>query len=559
MMGINVFFDQKTKDACSDSNSKVSITKFKPYLEYPITDIQYGTIRILIEGYFYRHGFTRETVANMIFDALQSNGKLGLEAIAASITKIPGEFAIWVIDSDKIYFFNDALGRLPVYLHQNEGSCYIGRSLSALFSHTKKIADEAGILETLWCGYALGKHTFYKGLERIPGCRFVEFDCLFGKTFTKSIHALSFSDRIDHFDKTFVVGLSEKFLSACNDIANATPLPLHVSLSGGQDSRAVLAGMAKTGKEITSSSFYFQPNDYDAVIAEKLATYLNVNWQGVGIKNSNEDDDWLITLKEGLNYSGMSFIGAYLKLVASQSNKGALMLTGDGGDKVLPYLGEKRKLKSKDELVELLTNRHAIANPKLVAALVGKSLDDLKSQIYQVVNNYPESNLNDRSIRFAIMERGAKAYFEGEDRNRNFMWSTTPFYHIDFFNMAMQVPDKYKRSYKMYAQFMQALDNGLNNIPDAGGGKMGQPLFHMRKHFQEHFRSSSPQIKRTLKTMYKLFRPSAKVQFERALHQMPSQLSFINQKALQGYYDQTPIDSQLYLETIVKVFDKCAY
>ncbi len=149
MIGVNVLVGKQHDETTENAVPDISVSIFKPYPQYPITDIQYGAVRILIEGYCYGHGCTGEYLANKFFDAYKNGSVNGLETVATSITALPGEFAIWVIDDGKIYFFNDALGRLPVYIIQNETTKFIGRSLSALFSQVPKVADEDGILETL--------------------------------------------------------------------------------------------------------------------------------------------------------------------------------------------------------------------------------------------------------------------------------------------------------------------------------------------------------------------------------------------------------------------------
>ncbi len=556
-MGVNAIARFTEKTSISPDSSVVETILAKPYANYPILDIQHGSCRIIVEGYIYHKNYTAEIIASEIGQTIKSASSEVLPALrklAEKFSRLPGEFACWVITENHLFFFNEVLGRLPVYFLQSSRLVFIGRSLAGLFAASPRQPDEDGIFETLWCGYALGRHTLYKDVQRIPGGCFMTVDLVNFTLKEDQLSTIELDSRNENWSGKDAVELAQSFNDVCQQISTASPLPFHVSLSGGQDSRAVLAAMKRANPNITASSFAFSSSDHDVVVAEKVASLLGVPWEKIGINNSNEDDEWLLHLKQGINYKGMAFIGDYLRKVADQFPLGAIMLTGDGGDKVLPYLGERHNPSGLNHLVELLFNRHAIAEPKLVAALMGKKEDDLKQLIYETVSSYPEHHMNNRSIRFTLFERGGKAYFEGEDRNRYFMWSTTPFYHLDFLQRAMLVPDNMKRNYRAYALFMQHLNKALSQIPDAGGGKLSSPVFHFRKYVQEYFRSSPPVVKNQVKLLYRLLRGGGSHVPITKFDAVPGSLTFIKTSALAEYTRRTSADSQLYLETIIKVF-----
>lgn len=70
-------------------------------------------------------------------------------------------------------------------------------------------------------------------------------------------------------------------------------------------------------------------------------------------------------------------------------------------------------------------------------------------------------------MHFLIYERGFKWLFEGEDRNRFYFWSVTPFYSIPFFNYAMNCSDNNKSHYALYREFLLKLSPSASMIDNA--------------------------------------------------------------------------------------------
>ncbi len=251
----------------------------------------------------------------------------------------------------------------------------------------------------------------------------------------------------------------------------------------------------------------------------------------------------------------MGFIKCYLQQVAALQ-PGATLLTGDGGDVILPYFGEARKPASKDALVRLLLRRHAIATPASAAAVAGISTDELAQSIYELLATYPEPGLNDQSAHFAFFERIGKAYFEGEDRNRFFLWCTTPFYDPALVKAAMEIPQSLKRNYRLYYQWLRLLCPEWAALPDAGGGRPGGWYFHGRKWVREHFRSTPPVVKSGLRQLNQWLQPGSNAHVRRELPVPPGLEATCNAAAWQALAQKGSHESCLYLETLSKVFSR---
>lgn len=472
-----------------------------------------------------------------------------LVALVRNFQVLHGEFACWLETPDSLLFFNDQLGRLPVYSCRQNGRLLVGRNLSEFRNQVALTPNPIGIAQTLWAGYGLRSTTIFKELEVVPPGSIWFINQQTGRHEVLHQTIADYSPRNTAPMDTHAKALAELFLSICQQML-ATHANWHLALSGGQDARTVLAGFAKATPHLSASSYTMGTGFADAVIAQQLAAKYRVPWQAISLSPST-DDDWLIQAKAGFNYAGMAFIKHYLEQVATAYPQ-HIMLTGDGGDKMLPYLGEATAPTSLDELVEKLLVRHAIIPAALAAKAVGLHRDELAQSVYECVAEYPEQSLNDRSIHFVLSERARRAYFEGEDRNRLFMWSTTPFYHPEFVQMAMQVPDDYKKRYRFYHAFMQELDASLQTIPDANGYRLGSVGFAAQKWIQEQFRSGPVWLKNALRQINAL-RSGNNTASNKLKIDLPSALSFMSDTAVQQIW-QTSEEAAWQLRTIAKVF-----
>jgi len=144
-------------------------------------------------------------------------------------------------------------------------------------------------------------------------------------------------------------------------------------------------------------------------------------------------------------------------------------LTGDGGDKVLPNL-RPTAVADADGAVRQLLRCHRIVPLEQVSALTGVGEVDIVLELRDRLAAYPEECWADRHVHFEICERAFKWLFEGEDRNRGFFWSTTPFYAPPFFRAAMRCGDHHKDYRGLYRDFLLELSPAAAAVEYAGVG-----------------------------------------------------------------------------------------
>lgn len=238
-------------------------------------------------------------------------------------------------------------------------------------------------------------------------------------------------------------------------------------MSGGLDSRAVAAGLWRERIPFATASFLDsqRANANDFHTAKEVAVSLGAQWYGCHIpppqgKNILE----LLGIKSGLNNLRMSFILPFFQNIVSEFGSNIIYFTGDGGGDVLGDSTPYRKTNSLGSMVDYLIDRYQVFSMDDVAALTGVDRCDIRSAVAEYTDSYPEQSFDRKYQHFFCLEAAINMYNEGEDRNRHYFWSVSPFYSLEFFIYAMNCPNSIKKRYKLYNDFISSINKNVCNI-----------------------------------------------------------------------------------------------
>jgi len=478
------------------------------YKGYPSLLLNSKEFTIYIDGQIYgkdQSSISKElfVLANHIFQ----HDRKSDEYLENWLLSTDGDFLVTILHkpTNRLCVFNDALGRLPAYYYQDGGRFFLSREIRFLVQHIpNRDFDRMAIAQYLIFGFPLGSKTLLKDVYRLPPSTLIRIDSYSNAISITQCHKFNLDSK-NNTDNTISHNakiLTELFQEAC---ANRTQkkYPTVLSLSGGLDSRAVAASVAKLNISISSVTRlnFDRANSNDARIAEDVAKALNLNWELFHIDPPRGKDlIKLLQIKGGLNFLGMSFILPFLEKVQSIYGTEIRYLTGDGGDKVLRDLRPTRHLLTLEKSVNYLLEYNQVFSVTEAAALTGISEGELLEEIGREISAYPETEFDQKYIHFMIFERAFKWLFEGEDRNRYFFWSATPFYAIKFFNYAMGCSDTQKADFHLYQEFLLQLSPEVSAMENATWGLGGTTRKNWLKHFLRSVVSMiSPNVKRRLK------------------------------------------------------------
>ena len=450
------------------------------YPGYPVRCMVARESTIVLEGHIYDRSDDQlerdlQELIRRAFDATD-----GRDVVSDFVKNTDGDFLVVAVSAtgDRCIVFSDALGRLPAYLQ-------IGPAGLALAREPKFVGgivgtwgfDRLALAQSFWLGYPLGERTLFEGIERIAGGFFLEARQT--ATGVQSTRASTYAFRCDAKSdvrgmKASAADLASRFVVATEGRARvAGGAPVVVSLSGGNDSRSVLGGLGRARDHAIAATFRRAGGGQsaDVRVAEHIAGSLGIPWNAIELSPVGPDEEErLVWMKDGLNPVTMAFILPFLEEVRRRWGDRAVLLTGDGGDKVVPDLRPVRHPRTMDALVGAVVEDAAMMPAEAVEALFALPSGSLVEELRDRLGSYPEPSPEHKFVRWQIAERARKWLFEGEDRARCFVWQASPFYALPVFEAAMAVPDDRKSDLRFYAEVQRQLDPVLLAIPHADTG-----------------------------------------------------------------------------------------
>ena len=432
------------------------------YEGYPLRKLTLDKKELFIEGFIY--DLSIEDVDQQLANIIHSELEIGV-ALSEWIAQRDGEFILSIIDlqTEEIIIANDVFGRLPLYVYAEGEKIVISREIALLLDEVKPTYEQYSLATYLLLGYAIGNKTIWNGITKLPG------------------HSILFIDSSSESPRQVTYSHPERFFQNRGPVATSTELIKHLetalerrlkvmpksalAMSGGLDSRIIAGLLKKTEKNLLLLTYTRNPeaNDSDVNSAREVVNRLGFTARhaviDLSVVSPSKVDD-LFQIKRGQNFLGMAYILPFLETFRDQH---LAQFTGDGGDKTLESLLPLKNLRTGKQLLEYIIKQNAVLPPEKVTQITGLSAEEIKAYILPQLRN---NNLsyNDCYACFILKERGFNWLFEGEDRNRYYSWSTTPYYAPIFFEAALSIPGKDKLHGKLFVQLLKQLPGHTEEV-----------------------------------------------------------------------------------------------
>lgn len=479
-----------------DVRTDESVVAYTAYDEYPVSVFETEASTIVLEGYLYGTEDVDATVSEAA--TLVREGRT--EDLSEWVAARDGDFLLLVIDDadGTMWAVNDAFGRLPTYRATIDGTTVVTRELKAVRELGRALGDELepdtiGLGQMLLLGYPLGTRTLYEGVERLPPGSVLEV----GEDSVTSTHEFQFDDHANgnRSVEANARRLRDRFVEACKNRASVSEETL-ISLSGGLDSRAAIAGYTHTEGKLMSATSMREDgaNTAEVNVARQVANALDVPWESYIVDRTDRHRETLLDMTQGMNSLSMS-LGLNFAEQVSADHPRATFITGDGGDKAFPDLTPTRDVNSVEEVVDAVLDDQRVYSLEDVVDLVDVDPDALRTSIRERLVSYPESSHDGQFVHFLVRERGFNYLNTGEDRTRYYLWSTTPFYSRPFFTEAMACPPGQKRRTKLYREFLSLLDPNTLDVEYVDYGATIDSLEYRVKHAGYEWLSEHPALK----------------------------------------------------------------
>jgi len=385
-----------------------------------------------------------------------------------------GAFVIIICDLKKrqLVIANDRYGLSPVYYcRQSQGLLFASEVKAILHAGVRQwLLDEEAVADFFAFGWINGNRTLFEGIEVLPPASILTWAN--GSASIEQYWHPEYRPDYSTSELELADQLAQSYRRAVG-LRMDHRLRCAISLSGGYDSRALIAAVDKPKRRSLITLSYGIPRCHDVEIAAEVATSLGTTHIYIPIDADESvapHPEEVVYLTDGMHpmihnsYVAPLFGKARLHLdVISEGLAAGTTLAGRWID--------KRVLQAKDrtQLAEILTSRRPFSD-QMMARL-------FRDEYYQRIEDAPGTHIANSLA--AEVEHPANLFdyhmIHNMIRRTQFVGSTTlvqnfvetcpPTFDVDFFDVILRVPPELRSQHRIYRTLLKKLDPELARIP----------------------------------------------------------------------------------------------
>lgn len=443
---------------------------------HPLHKWKEGRVCVYAEGYVYGAPWPEVQAKISRIVAKWQEGHAWQDLLRSFVCTADGDFCVFAAaPGGAALIFNDALGRLPVFGLENGEGWFVTRTPRVVIAVTDTSPCAQGYAESMMFGFPIGGRSLTAGMFRLPAGSAWSREEYGQPVRTHQMVEWNFDHLLEGGGSTRrqeAVELAESFMDACRRTAKTFEgRNLVVSLSGGFDSRAVAAGLKRAGAPLLT----FTRDDTDGFtagndlkIAKVVAETLGLPWEMRPKPEAGPGTDReLAWMTDGLNYLEMAFLLPMHRDVRASYGADMVLLTGDNGDRSLDPQGPPWKLGSREACADFILQRHCRLDLETVSQIIDLDPDRVLATVKDSILAFPEKDPDNLYRHFIFDERLRTWNYLAEDRNRNLVWHCTPLSSLNYTRKAYAISDRLKRNWGLTADFIEAVDPDMVNVPYA--------------------------------------------------------------------------------------------
>ena len=474
------------------------------YPGYPLASRETDRVFVCLEGRVYGAG-AGTALDRLLVDAEAVDSGGPRPTSFARFSEWDGDYIALVHTKadQRLHIVTDPMGRLPLYATFDGKRLALSRDQRFLLElGGERTVDRLGIAQLLLLGFPIGRRTLIEGVERLqPGQAFVA-----APAGVRGDRVPGVASNLEHKQRAAAPlrqnarDLADLFVDACSMRAEATG-PALLALSGGLDSRAVGAALARAGVAFDAATFVDSSGVYEkeVEVARAVAALLGAPWRLFRMPSPEGDRlRRLLRMKHGLNTLAMAFSLDFFEMLKTAYGPAASFWSGDGGDKVLPDLRPRLAPRQQRDIAAYIIEKNHAWSLHQVTRLTGVPAGEVVESVRSVVESYPERAPEQKYVRFLLAERGYRWILEGEDTNRHHYWTVSPFDARAVVREAMACPDHQKSGHRLYRAFLTTLSPAAARIVDANIGVAPSATLYVWQRRARELSRRFPRLQRVL-------------------------------------------------------------
>ena len=404
-----------------------------------------------------------------------------LDLLPASPSAVDGQFAgaRYDAEADVVEVFNDPLGMQALYVAERSGRTFFSTSAAALAGYLGAEPDTLGVQVLLRSGVQIGPLTHWRGVERVEpstalafGVNGVQRREYWRPEVNERVRAMTLEQTADHCVEVMLSVVRKRFAR--------TP-PLWVDLTGGFDSRMVLAAVLRSGASFTANT-NGEEGDPDVCIAREVADAAGCAWQHIRLAPDWADD--ASALLQGAAWAdGTLNIFQLARVLRQHQMKAATsqyVVTGGGGEHFNSFPWQQEFLRAGRSRT---VNYDALLKMRYLKQV---STFALQCDPDPAVTEYFSENLSNRAQRYAnrpnttqldaIYAYKSVGHFGAfRSAGEGIVRTEVPCYYREIFDCAFSAHHRWRTSHRLQRRIITRLSPALAAVPTTHGGS-AQPF-----------------------------------------------------------------------------------
>jgi len=395
--------------------------------------------------------------------------------------KLNGAFvaAIWDVKQDRLLIVNDRFGLEPLFYAHFDGRLLFGSGARAIVANpdfTPKV-NAVAMAEFLTLEQVIGDKTLFDGVTLLPPASLLTFSDK--RLRVCSYWDLQYQEEYKDHDESWYIEQWIHLVRQAVERRTRTGRPFGVLLSGGLDSRAVLAMMDRECYPVHTFTFGIPKSD-DMRLAREIALEVGATPSFFELKPDYlmEVAEEAVRLTDGLNSCIHMHVMAPLQEVAKQVQ---VVFTGSMGDSLNADRSStaycRQSLAPDDEiLARAFSERRNRGIPEAEHSQFFSDAfyQQIQGQIFESCKGVLAQSravlAANRRKHWAIRQGNRRYVLEGQRLLRSQVSVRMPFYDNDLFDFMLTVPSGLRLDGRLYVQALSKAFPQLAKIPWATSG-----------------------------------------------------------------------------------------
>ncbi|MEE9304029.1 MAG: asparagine synthase-related protein [Thiotrichaceae bacterium] len=374
------------------------------------------------------------------------------------VEQMNGLFSGLLIDQkrNRTLLFNDRYGAERIYYYEKNDITYFASEAKALLAVIPELRafDDEGVAQFLAFGCTLGETTLFKKIKMLPGGSIWNFEEGTSSRKTQYFLPKDWESQDVLTEEAFEIELLETFERILPQYVSSLESKIGISLTGGLDTRMIMAGVSKELVEAVCYTFAgLEGETLDVKLARSVADMCQFDHHILRIGTDFLSNYGTYVDKTVFYTDGCAgAMGAHEIYFNAQARKfSPIRLTGNFGSEILRSMSTFKPL-------------------NLTRSLINKDISNL---VYTTVQNVIDKKTH--PVTFAAFQEIPWNLFGAMAAGKSQLTFRTPYLDNEIVRLAFRAPSSSRQSPQSALRLVNNLNPGLAKIPTDLGLLYGDP------------------------------------------------------------------------------------